>query len=108
MRSSEGKESTLAEDDLSWTRRAMRWGQINIREIEPPEFDVAWWEAYWRSIHLDGITLLGPLPAGIQATTTFSGAVCTTSGRAQETLEWLAFLTSTETTACKQRHGMSP
>jgi len=59
-------------------------------------------------IHLDGITLLGPLPAGIQATTTFSGAVCTTSGRAQETLEWLAFLTSTETTACKQGHGMSP
>lgn len=57
MRSSEGKESTLAADELSWTRRAMRWGQINIREIEPPEFDVAWWEDYWRSIHLDGITL---------------------------------------------------
>jgi molybdate transport system substrate-binding protein len=59
-------------------------------------------------IHLDGITLLGPLPAGIQATTTFSGALCTTSERAQETRAWLAFLTSTETTACKQRHGMSP
>ena len=43
--------------DLSWTRRVMRWGQINIREIEPPEFDVAWWEDYWKSIHLDGITL---------------------------------------------------
>jgi molybdate transport system substrate-binding protein len=59
-------------------------------------------------IHLDGITLLGPLPAGIQATTTFSGAVCATSVRVEETREWLAFLTSTETTACKQRHGMSP
>jgi Hypothetical glycosyl hydrolase 6/Beta-galactosidase trimerisation domain len=35
----------------------MRWGQINIREVEPPEFDVAWWEDYWKSIHLDGITL---------------------------------------------------
>ena len=43
--------------DLSWTRRAMRWGQINIREVEPPDFDVAWWEDYWKSIHLDGITL---------------------------------------------------
>lgn len=35
----------------------MRWGQINIREVEPPDFDVAWWEEYWRRIHLDGITL---------------------------------------------------
>jgi molybdate transport system substrate-binding protein len=59
-------------------------------------------------IHLDGITLLGPLPAAIQATTTFSGAVCTTSGHAPETRDLLAFLTSPETTACKQRHGMSP
>jgi len=59
-------------------------------------------------IHLDGITLLGPLPASIQATTTFSGAVCAKSDRAQEAREWLAFLTSNETTACKQRHGMSP
>src|SRR5438874_689759 len=38
-------------------RRVMRWGQINIREVEPPDFDVAWWEDYWRRIHLDGITL---------------------------------------------------
>jgi len=35
----------------------MRWGQINIREIEPPDFDVVWWENFWRSLHLDGITL---------------------------------------------------
>lgn len=47
----------MAESDLSWTRRAMRWGQINIREIEPPDFDVAWWEQFWQRIHLDGITL---------------------------------------------------
>lgn len=59
-------------------------------------------------IHLDGITLLGPLPAGIQATTTFSGAVCATSSHAQETRDLLSYLTSSETTACKQRHGMSP
>lgn len=40
-----------------WTSSAMRWGQINIRENEPPNFDVAWWEAYWRELRLDGITL---------------------------------------------------
>lgn len=44
-------------DPLSWTKHAMRWGQINIRETEPPDFDVAWWEDYWRRLHLDGITL---------------------------------------------------
>lgn len=47
----------MSEKDLAWTTRPMRWGQINIREIEPPDFDVAWWEDYWRRIHLDGITL---------------------------------------------------
>lgn len=42
---------------MSWYEQPMRWGQINIREQEPPDFDVAWWEEFWRSIHLDGITL---------------------------------------------------
>jgi hypothetical protein len=46
---------TVAE--ATWTATAMRWGQINVREIEPETFDVAWWEDYWRRIHLDGITL---------------------------------------------------
>ncbi|WP_427175274.1 alpha-amylase family protein [Arthrobacter sp. 92] len=44
-------------EDTSWTASAMRWGQINIREIEPAVFDVAWWEDYWRRLRLDGITL---------------------------------------------------
>lgn len=47
----------MPKQDLDWTTRPMRWGQINIREVEPPEFDVDWWETYWRRIHLDGITL---------------------------------------------------
>ena len=42
---------------MSWFEQPMRWGQINIREQEPPDFDVEWWEEFWRSIHLDGITL---------------------------------------------------
>lgn len=47
----------MTADSPTWTTTAMRWGQINIREIEPADFDVAWWEDYWRRIHLDGITL---------------------------------------------------
>lgn len=47
----------MNKDSLSWTTQPMRWGQINIREHEPPDFDVEWWENYFRRIHLDGITL---------------------------------------------------
>lgn len=47
----------MSQNDPNWTNQPMRWGQINIREIEPPDFDVAWWEDYFRRIHLDGITL---------------------------------------------------
>ncbi len=47
----------MSGETLDWYDQPMRWGQINIREIEPPDFDVEWWEGYWRRIHLSGITL---------------------------------------------------
>lgn len=43
--------------ERGWYQLPMRWGQINIREHEPPQFDVAWWAEFWRSCRLDGITL---------------------------------------------------
>jgi len=59
-------------------------------------------------IHLDAIQVLGPLPPAIQATTTFAGGVCSASAHPDDTRALFAFLTSPETSACKQRHGMSP
>jgi hypothetical protein len=47
----------MVDHDPKWFQQPMRWGQINIREVEPPHFDVTWWEAWWRKIRLDGITL---------------------------------------------------
>src|SRR5258708_34743847 len=29
-----------------WYRRSLRWGQTNIRETEPPEYDIAWWRQH--------------------------------------------------------------
>lgn len=41
------------------TRRAdpLRFGQINIREIDPPGTDVGWWADEFRRTHLDGVCI---------------------------------------------------
>ena len=59
-------------------------------------------------IHLQGITILGPMPAAVQITTTFSGAVCATSKDASAVRELLAFMASPEAEEAKRRNGMEP
>lgn len=59
-------------------------------------------------IHLPGITVLGPLPASVQITTTFSGAVCTTSAQPEAVRALLAALRAPEATPAKLRQGMTP
>jgi molybdate transport system substrate-binding protein len=57
---------------------------------------------------LDGIDLLGPLPAEAQIVTTFSAAVCSASAEAATARELLALLNAPDTAAIKRRHGMEP
>ena len=57
-------------------------------------------------IHLDGITVLGPMPAAVQITTVFSGAVCTASSRPEAVRALLAFMAAPEAEAAKLRNGM--
>lgn len=59
-------------------------------------------------IHLDGITVLGPMPAAVQITTVFSGALCTASAQPDAVRALLAFLASPEADAAKRRNGMEP
>jgi molybdate transport system substrate-binding protein len=59
-------------------------------------------------IHLQGIDVLGNLPAEIQITTTFSAAVNTTSERKSEARALLAFLTSDQAAVAIRRQGMEP
>jgi molybdate transport system substrate-binding protein len=59
-------------------------------------------------IHLEGITVLGPMPAAIQITTTFSGALCQASQQAGAVRELLAFMAAPEADAAKRRNGMEP
>jgi hypothetical protein len=40
-----------------WYRRALRWGQTNITEIDPTRYDVAWWRAYWKRTAVQGVVI---------------------------------------------------
>ena len=57
-------------------------------------------------IHLDGISIVGPLPPEIQITTTFSAGVRTASRQADAVREMLAYMASPAAAAAKLRQGM--
>jgi len=59
-------------------------------------------------MHLRGIDVLGPLPAAIQITTTFSAGVVAGSPNADAAQRLLAFMASPEAADAKRRQGMDP
>lgn len=59
-------------------------------------------------IHVDGITLVGPLPPEIQITTTFSAGRAASSDQASAVQSLLAFMASPESAEAKRRQGMQP
>ncbi|MBW3629228.1 MAG: beta-galactosidase [Gemmatimonadetes bacterium] len=40
-----------------WFRRTLRWGQTNIREIDPPQYDIAWWRQHWKRTATQGVII---------------------------------------------------
>ena len=38
-----------------WYRRALRWGQTNVREIDVATYDVAWWRQHWKRTATQGV-----------------------------------------------------
>ena len=50
-------EQGAANSSVPWYRRALRWGQTNITEIDPVSYDVAWWRGYWRDTHIQGVII---------------------------------------------------
>ena len=59
-------------------------------------------------IHLQGIDVVGPMPAAVQITTTFSGALCKASSQGESVRAMLAFMASPDAEAAKRRNGMEP
>jgi molybdate transport system substrate-binding protein len=59
-------------------------------------------------IHVEGIAIVGPLPAAIQITTTFSACIGGQSERATAVHALLAFMAGPQAAAAKLRQGMQP
>ena len=38
-----------------WYRRALRWGQTNITELDPIRYDIDWWREHWRRTRVQGV-----------------------------------------------------
>ncbi|MDR5808445.1 substrate-binding domain-containing protein [Caballeronia sp. LZ019] len=57
-------------------------------------------------IGVDGVNVIGPMPAAIQAMTVFEGALCENARAGQAARSLLAFMRDAD--AVKQRYGMEP
>lgn len=59
-------------------------------------------------IHIEGVDVLGPLPASTQIVTTFSGAIGARAREPESARAFLAFMASPAAVYAKRRHGMEP
>lgn len=59
-------------------------------------------------LHVEGIDIVGPLPAAVQITTTFSGGVVSASKQPDAARQVLAFMASPAAAGPKKRQGMDP
>ena len=57
---------------------------------------------------MEGITVVGTMPAPVQIVTTFSAGVCTASPQPEAARALIAYLASPEAVEAKRRHGMQP
>jgi hypothetical protein len=40
-----------------WHRRAVRWGQTNLTEIDPGRIDIDFWRAHWKRTRIQGVVI---------------------------------------------------
>ena len=52
-----GPTKTGLQDGVPWYRRALRWGQTNIAEIDPQRYDIGWWRSYWKRTQTQGVII---------------------------------------------------
>ncbi len=47
----------VASSNNPWYRRVARWGQTNITEKDPLQYDIAWWREYWKRTVVEGVII---------------------------------------------------
>ena len=40
-----------------WYQRVTRWGQINITEKDPVQYDISWWRSFWKETGTKGVVI---------------------------------------------------
>jgi hypothetical protein len=40
-----------------WFRNITRWGQINITEEDPTQYDIPWWRKFWKETETQGVVI---------------------------------------------------
>ena len=40
---------------IPWHKRTLRWGQTNITERDPEQYDVGFWRAHWKRTRVQGV-----------------------------------------------------
>ena len=43
--------------NLPWFERVTRWGQINITEKDPAQYDIGWWRKFWKDTNTEGVVV---------------------------------------------------
>jgi hypothetical protein len=54
---SQSLPSAQAARGQPWYRRAYRWGQTNITEKDPAQYDIAWWRGYWKRTQVQAVII---------------------------------------------------
>ncbi len=45
------------DNSLPWYERVTRWGQINITEKDPAQYDISWWRNFWKQTYTEGVVV---------------------------------------------------
>ena len=46
-----------SQEGVPWYRRVTRWGQINITEKDPTQYDIPWWRKFWKETGTQGVVI---------------------------------------------------
>ncbi len=44
-------------DRIPWYKSVTRWGQVNITEKDPAQYDIGWWRKFWKRTETKGVII---------------------------------------------------